>query len=128
MIDARLQRIEDLRKERKIKIEAIARELGITQQTIYKWLKGDSVPSEYKIIAINTLLFSEKSDIICNIADNLDVKIINNNPNLVQFISKNIGVNSMAIKECRLKRIHLIAISILILELIKIFNIEEILK
>lgn len=128
MIDARLQKIEDLRKERKIKIEAIANELGITQQTIYKWLKGDGVPSEYKIIAIDTLLFSEKSNIICNIADNLDIEAINNNPKLVQFISKNIGINSMAIKDCRLKRIHLIAISILILDLIKIFNIEELLK
>ena len=128
MIDARLQKVEDLRKDRKIKIEAIANELGITQQTIYKWLKGDGVPSEYKIIAIDILLCSEKSDTICNIADCLDVEAIAKNPKLVQFISRNIGVNSVAIKECRLKRIHLIAISNFILDLIKIFNLEDLMK
>lgn len=128
MLDSRLQKLEDLRLNKKIKIEGIAKELGIEQMTIYYWLREIIIPAEFKIVALDTILFHENSEKICNLADKLNFDIIARNPQLVNFISDNVGINKVALETCNLKRVHRIAVAKFMLEFIQMLNINEVYK
>jgi transcriptional regulator with XRE-family HTH domain len=125
MLDKRLQKIEDLRSNRQIKIEGIAKELGLEQMTIYNWLREIVIPSEFKIVAIDALLFNDNSKEICDLADRLNFDVISRIPQLVKLISDNVGISKIALENCNLKRVHRIAIAKFIFELIQTLNINN---
>lgn len=122
MLDERLQKVEDLRRDRKIKIEGIANELGLDQVTLYKWLREINIPSESKIVAMDTLLFDDNSTEICDLADRLNIDAISKNTSLIKFISTNVKIPKIALESRNLKRVYRIAIAKFIFELIETLN------
>ena len=59
------QKIKELRKERKLSVPEVTSELGLSApQTIYKWERGDSLPSIDNIILLAELFKVSPCDII----------------------------------------------------------------
>lgn len=64
-ITATGRKIKELRKERKLTVLEVTSELGLSApQTIYKWERGDSLPSIDNIIMLSELFRVSPCDII----------------------------------------------------------------
>lgn len=58
-------RIKELRKEKKIKVEDIARFMGFeSEQSIYKWQRGESLPTVDNLFALSRLFGTTVDDIL----------------------------------------------------------------
>lgn len=58
-------RIRDLRKERKMKIEDIVEYMGFeSQQAVYKWQRGESLPTVDNLYALSRLFGTTVDDIL----------------------------------------------------------------
>ncbi len=58
-------RIKELRKEKKIKVEEIARYMGFeSEQSIYKWQRGESLPTVDNLFALSRLFGTTVDDIL----------------------------------------------------------------
>ena len=58
-------RIRDLRKERKMKIDDIVEYMGFeSQQAIYKWQRGESLPTVDNLYALSRLFGTTVDDIL----------------------------------------------------------------
>jgi len=59
------KKIKQLRKEKKIKVSEMARALELeSEQAIYKWQRGDSLPSIDNLYALSRLFGTPIDDII----------------------------------------------------------------
>lgn len=60
------ERIRQLRKEHHVKVEDIANYMGFgTEQAIYKWQRGESLPTVDNLYALSVLFNTSIEDIIC---------------------------------------------------------------
>ena len=58
-------RIRDLRRERKMKIDDIVEYMGFeSQQAIYKWQRGESLPTVENLYALSRLFGTTVDDIL----------------------------------------------------------------
>lgn len=58
-------RIKELRKERHIKVEEVARFMGFgSEQAIYKWQRGESLPTVDNLYALSKLFETSVDDIL----------------------------------------------------------------
>ena len=58
-------RIRDLRKERKMKIDDIVEYMGFeSQQAVYKWQRGESLPTVDNLYALSRLFGTTVDDIL----------------------------------------------------------------
>ena len=58
-------RIRELRKERHLKVEEIARFMGFeSEQAVYKWQRGDSLPTVDNLYALSRLFETSVDDIL----------------------------------------------------------------
>lgn len=58
-------RIRELRKEKKIKVEEVSRFMGFeTEQAVYKWQRGDSLPTVDNLYALSRLFGTSVDDIL----------------------------------------------------------------
>lgn len=58
-------RIKELRKERHIKVEEVARFMGFgLEQAIYKWQRGESLPTVDNLYALSKLFETSVDDIL----------------------------------------------------------------
>lgn len=63
-------RIKQLRKERHLKVEEVASFMGFeTEQAIYKWQRGDSLPTVDNLFALSRLFETTIDDIIQEIGE-----------------------------------------------------------
>lgn len=63
-----IKRFKELRKEKPIPLNELAKELGVDRSTICRWIKGEQKPNFDAIIAI-CKFFNVKSDYILGISD-----------------------------------------------------------
>ena len=60
------ERIRQLRKEHHVKAEDIANYMGFgSEQAIYKWQRGESLPTVDNLYALSILFHTSIEDIIC---------------------------------------------------------------
>lgn len=67
VIDAKATgaRIKELRKARRLKVDEIARFMGFeSEQAIYKWQRGDSLPTIDNLYALSRLFETSVDDIL----------------------------------------------------------------
>ena len=67
VLDARATgaRIKELRKEKHIKVEEISRFMGFeTDQAVYKWQRGESLPTVDNLYALSKLFGTTVDDIL----------------------------------------------------------------
>ena len=58
-------RIKELRKERHLKVEEVARFMGFeSEQAVYKWQRGDSLPTVDNLYALSRLFETSVDDIL----------------------------------------------------------------
>lgn len=58
-------RIKELRKERHMKVEEVARFMGFeSEQAVYKWQRGDSLPTVDNLYALSRLFQTPMDNII----------------------------------------------------------------
>ena len=58
-------RIRELRKEKKLKVEDVSRFMGFeSAQAIYKWQRGDSLPTVDNLYALSKLFETSIDDIL----------------------------------------------------------------
>ena len=58
-------RIKELRKARHLKVEEVARFMGFeSEQAVYKWQRGDSLPTIDNLYALSTLFHTSVDDIL----------------------------------------------------------------
>lgn len=58
-------RIKELRKARRLKVDEIARFMGFeSEQAIYKWQRGDSLPTIDNLYALSRLFETSVDDIL----------------------------------------------------------------
>lgn len=58
-------RIKELRKQKKLKVEDIARFMGFeSEQAVYKWQRGDSLPTIDNLYALSVLFETSVDDIL----------------------------------------------------------------
>lgn len=58
-------RIKELRKARHLKVEEVARFMGFeSEQAIYKWQRGDSLPTVDNLYALSRLFETSVDDIL----------------------------------------------------------------
>ncbi len=59
------KRIKELRKEHNLKVREIMEALGLeSEQAIYKWQRGDSVPTIENLVALSMLFDCTMDDIV----------------------------------------------------------------
>ena len=64
-------RIKELRKEKHIKVEEISRFMGFeTDQAVYKWQRGESLPTVDNLYALSKLFGTTIDDILQGKEDN----------------------------------------------------------
>ncbi len=63
------KRIRTLRKERKIPIRKIEDIMGISCQAIYRWQRGDALPSIDNLVILADLFGVQIDDIIVTVKD-----------------------------------------------------------
>ena len=60
------EKIRQLRKEHHMKVEDIASYMGFgTDQAVYKWKRGDSLPTVDNLYALSILFNTSIEDILC---------------------------------------------------------------
>ncbi len=60
------EKIRQLRKEHHMKVEDIASYMGFgTDQAVYKWQRGDSLPTVDNLYALSILFNTSIEDILC---------------------------------------------------------------
>ncbi len=58
-------RIRELRKERHLKVEEVAHFMGFeSEQAVYKWQRGDSLPTVENLYALSRLFETSVDDIL----------------------------------------------------------------
>jgi transcriptional regulator with XRE-family HTH domain len=58
-------RIKELRKEHHLKVEEVARFMGFeSEQAVYKWQRGDSLPTVDNLYALSRLFETSVDDIL----------------------------------------------------------------
>lgn len=58
-------RIKELRKQRHLKVEEVARFMGFeSEQAVYKWQRGDSLPTIDNLYALSVLFDTSVDDIL----------------------------------------------------------------
>lgn len=58
-------RIKELRKKRHLKVEDVARFMGFeSEQAVYKWQRGDSLPTIDNLYALSVLFETSVDDIL----------------------------------------------------------------
>ena len=59
------ERIKKLRKDRHLKVEDVARFMGFeSEQAVYKWQRGDSLPTVDNLFALSRLFGTSIDDIL----------------------------------------------------------------
>ncbi|MCQ2499498.1 MAG: helix-turn-helix domain-containing protein [Lachnospiraceae bacterium] len=59
------ERIKELRKQRHLKVEDVARFMGFeSEQAVYKWQRGDSLPTVDNLFALSKLFETSVDDIL----------------------------------------------------------------
>ena len=59
------QRIQTLRKARGLKVKDLSEFMGFTEpQAVYKWLRGESLPSVDNLFALSRILRTSMEDIL----------------------------------------------------------------
>ncbi len=59
------ERIKELRKQKHIKVEEISRFMGFeSDQAVYKWQRGDSLPTVDNLFALSRLFETSVDDIL----------------------------------------------------------------
>ncbi|MBR1796482.1 MAG: helix-turn-helix transcriptional regulator [Clostridiales bacterium] len=61
--------IRDLCERRNISVKEIHAALGVSSQAVYKWFRGESVPSIDNLVALADMLDVSVSDIIVTCSD-----------------------------------------------------------
>ena len=70
-IKATGERIRQLRIERNLKVEEIAEYMGFgTDQAVYKWQRGESLPTVENLYALSILFNTSIEDILCECREN----------------------------------------------------------
>ena len=70
-IKATGERIRQLRIEHHLKVEEIAEYMGFgTDQAIYKWQRGESLPTVENLYALSILFNTSIEDILCECREN----------------------------------------------------------
>ncbi len=60
------ERIKELRKENGLTVEEVSRYMGFESvQAVYKWQRGDSLPSIDNLYALSQLFRTPVDDILC---------------------------------------------------------------
>ena len=58
-------RIKELRKQKKLKVEEVSRFMGFeSEQAVYKWQRGDSLPTVDNLYALSMLFETTVDDIL----------------------------------------------------------------
>jgi len=70
-IKATGERIRQLRIEHNLKVEEIAEYMGFgTDQAVYKWQRGESLPTVENLYALSILFNTSIEDILCECREN----------------------------------------------------------
>ena len=73
-IKATGERIRQLRIEHHLKVEEIAEYMGFgTDQAIYKWQRGESLPTVENLYALSILFNTSIEDILCEYKENTEI-------------------------------------------------------
>ena len=68
------ERIRQLRIEHHLKVEEIAEYMGFgTDQAIYKWQRGESLPTVENLYALSILFNTSIEDILCEYKENTEI-------------------------------------------------------
>jgi len=70
-------RIKELRKARHLKVEDVARFMGFeSDQAVYKWQRGDSLPTIDNLYALSSLFETSVDDILRGSREEGDVPLL----------------------------------------------------
>ena len=58
------RKIKELRKEKKVTVEMIGERLNLSDQAIYKWQRGESVPTLDNLLLLSDLLDTSLDELV----------------------------------------------------------------